>query len=79
MLESFLVYKYGFPSNLRAMFGGWSAFPLAPWADAVKHAWHAAYRPPRSHRKRAGCAPVLCMPHGFDPAAPRAQAPAVFA
>ncbi|MGE8636957.1 MAG: hypothetical protein ACN6P8_25670, partial [Achromobacter piechaudii] len=70
MLESFLVYKYGFPSNSRAMLAGPRTFPLARRVDAAKPALARRPHPRRPHRMRAGRAPVLCTRHRFDSAAP---------
>jgi len=73
MLESFLVYKYGFPSNLRAMLAVRSAFPLTRAQTPRKPPMPVTASARALHRDRAHRAPILCGRHRSDRmrAAPR--------
>jgi hypothetical protein len=66
MLESFLVYKYGFPSKVRAMLAAHAAFPLTRGKTARQPPSPVEAEACMPHRHRAQHAPILCRRHRSD-------------
>jgi len=79
MLESFLVYKYGFPSKVRAMLAAHAAFPLKRGKTARLALSQAIASACTPHRHRAQHAPILCRRHRSDPRRAAPPSPRAFA